>query len=57
LEEINNENDTFQAKIIIKIKDEGRGMSVNGINNLFVDFKSLKDQNPTGTGLGLSICK
>ena len=44
----------------IKIKDNGVGMSQEGVKNLFVNFGKLKEnecRNVQGTGLGLSICK
>mmetsp|Transcript_29868 Transcript_29868/g.45633 ORF Transcript_29868/g.45633 Transcript_29868/m.45633 type:complete len:175 (-) Transcript_29868:707-1231(-) len=45
---------------VIQIVDNGRGISKEGIENLFIDFSSLKEHksdNERGTGLGLSICK
>lgn len=44
----------------IKIKDNGCGISPQGIDQLFKDYSMLQEnasQNFTGTGLGLSICK
>jgi K+-sensing histidine kinase KdpD len=45
---------------IIRIKDQGEGISKDGIKKLFVDFSRLEENqenNSRGTGLGLSICK
>lgn len=40
--------------------DTGIGMTSKGLNNLFIDFGRLAEnesRNKSGTGLGLSICK
>ncbi|MFV2055608.1 MAG: response regulator [Thiohalomonadales bacterium] len=54
--EILTKNDTD----IVKVMDQGPGLSVSDIENLFSDFKTLSAK-PTGnefsTGLGLSISK
>jgi len=42
------------------VKDTGVGMTQEGIDNLFIDFGRLKEneyRNRSGTGLGLSIIK
>jgi signal transduction histidine kinase len=44
----------------LSVIDTGIGMTEEGINNLFIDFGRLKEnehRNKSGTGLGLSICK
>jgi signal transduction histidine kinase len=44
----------------IKIKDNGQGISEEGLKNLFVNFSKLDEHtksNASGTGLGLSICQ
>lgn len=44
----------------ISIKDDGIGISEEGLSKLFVDFGKLQEssnRNQKGTGLGLSICK
>jgi signal transduction histidine kinase len=44
----------------LSIIDTGIGMSTEGIQNLFIDFGRLSEnegRNHSGTGLGLSICK
>jgi two-component system sensor histidine kinase/response regulator len=44
----------------LSIIDTGIGMSTEGIQNLFIDFGRLSEnegRNKSGTGLGLSICK
>ena len=50
----------FYNEFVIQIKDNGTGISKEGIRNLFIDFSSLREHhssNQRGTGLGLSICK
>ena len=45
-------------KILVTIKDEGIGMDINDLENIFEKFyKSNLSQNASGTGLGLSIAK
>jgi len=42
------------------VNDTGVGISEEGLENLFIDFNKLQenqDRNKVGTGLGLSICK
>ena len=59
LNETNN-HDSYFNRFIIKIHDDGLGISKEDIGKLFMDFQKLKDSsgiNLTGTGLGLSICK
>lgn len=49
-----------QIIFTIKIIDNGKGISEDGLKKLFMNFKTLKEnkaQNQRGTGLGLSICK
>ena len=44
----------------ISVIDNGKGISEEGIKNLFINYNKLdenKDQNTGGTGLGLSICR
>jgi len=44
----------------IMIRDNGLGISEEGLGKLFLNFSSLKEHhkgNFRGTGLGLSICK
>ena len=44
----------------MRIQDTGVGISEEGLQNLFLNFSKLKenqDRNKQGTGLGLSICK
>jgi signal transduction histidine kinase len=46
--------------LIIKIQDNGEGISDEGIKKLFIKFNRLEENqgiNKEGTGLGLSICK
>jgi signal transduction histidine kinase len=53
-------DDLHKVEFSIEIKDQGEGISKEGINNLFLDFSRLKENqehNQRGTGLGLSICK
>ena len=47
-------------KLQLKVIDTGVGMSKKGLENLFIDFGRLKEnehRNKSGTGLGLSIIK
>jgi len=47
-------------EFVIKIRDNGLGISREGLKKLFIDFSSLQEHrksNQRGTGLGLSICK
>jgi signal transduction histidine kinase len=44
----------------LSIIDTGCGISSEGVQNLFIDFGKLSEnqgRNKSGTGLGLSICK
>jgi len=44
----------------LTIKDNGQGISKDGLKKLFINFNNLKEHqksNTRGTGLGLSICK
>ena len=46
--------------IEIRIKDNGQGISKEGLEKLFINFNKLDEHtksNSSGTGLGLSICK
>ena len=46
--------------IELHIRDNGCGISEEGIKHLFIDFGKLhenEERNSGGTGLGLSICK
>lgn len=52
--------DLYFNMFSLKIIDNGAGISEEGLENLFVNFGSLKEHqqsNHRGTGLGLSICK
>lgn len=40
----------------IKIKDTGRGIPENQLNDIFEPFKQVRGYNNKGTGLGLAIC-
>ncbi|MBF2064593.1 MAG: sensor histidine kinase [Calothrix sp. C42_A2020_038] len=44
----------FQSEVIIKISDQGMGMSPEDIRHIFTPFYSRR---PGGTGLGLTIAK
>ena len=54
-------NKTDEVELVIKIRDQGVGISEEDLKNLFKPFfrssnsKTL-DLNKTGNGLGLSIC-
>lgn len=44
----------------MSVKDTGVGISKENLENLFIDFNRLsenEEMNKSGTGLGLSICK
>ena len=48
--------------MLIKVVDQGIGLTPEHLNNLFTPFSVAKDEasrkkNPSGNGLGLSICK
>jgi nitrogen fixation/metabolism regulation signal transduction histidine kinase len=45
---------TSNAKTIIKVADNGHGMSEEILNKIFIPFFSTKKQ---GSGIGLSLCK
>ena len=47
-------NPTLDKKVIIKVADNGQGMSEEIIEKIFIPFFSTKK---TGSGIGLSLCK
>ena len=54
------ENVKDRSNLVIRVKDTGRGMSSEQLDNLFTKFNRLdtdKDSNIEGTGLGLAITK
>ena len=61
MHELLDENkDLVFNQFSIRIKDQGEGISKEGIKKLFMDFSRLdenQESNSRGTGLGLSICK
>ena len=61
LEQKSNDNwQTFNSWLLIKVADQGIGISEEHKDLLFVPFTCLeegKHLNPNGCGLGLSICK
>ena len=57
LNEIGNEK---FVHLQITVRDSGIGIKKEHLNDLFMDFGKLSDdegRNKSGTGLGLSICK
>ena len=42
-------------KVVVAIKDEGKGMSADQIKELFVRYKKETENNPDGNGIGLLI--
>ncbi len=51
---------TDKNKLVIAVKDSGQGIAPDAIDDLFVPFKRLNEQNNKkiqGTGLGLNIVK
>jgi signal transduction histidine kinase len=53
-------HDYFYLSYDMVIKDSGPGIPEDKLNNLFINFSCLKDEqglNKEGVGLGLSICK
>lgn len=59
IDEINKNSKIFYNSYSIKIRDQGRGMDPEEIDNLFLNFRTLNQDgaNPHGTGLGLGICR
>ena len=54
------ENVKDRSNLVIRVKDTGRGMSPDQLDNLFTKFNRLDgdmDSNIEGTGLGLAITK
>ena len=54
------ENEERFLNIELHIRDNGCGISEEGLKHLFIDFGKLhenEERNSGGTGLGLSICK
>jgi nitrogen fixation/metabolism regulation signal transduction histidine kinase len=45
---------TMEKKLVIKIADNGMGMSAEVVDKIFIPFFSTKK---TGSGIGLSLCK
>jgi two-component system, NtrC family, nitrogen regulation sensor histidine kinase NtrY len=45
---------TIANRVQIKVADNGTGMSVELMENIFIPFFSTKK---TGSGIGLSLCK
>ncbi|MBI3887749.1 ATP-binding protein, partial [Candidatus Microgenomates bacterium] len=45
--------------VLVSVTDNGRGLTTEGMNNLFSKFKQLQPSNGDnkGTGLGLVIAK
>jgi signal transduction histidine kinase len=44
----------MEKKLVIKIADNGMGMSAEVVDKIFIPFFSTKK---TGSGIGLSLCK
>ena len=58
--DINVDLDEKDEKLIIKIKDNGHGLSPNEISKIFKDFYQVNTESTksiTGTGIGLAITK
>ncbi len=58
--DINVDLDEKDEKLIIKIKDNGHGLSPEDISKIFKDFYQVNTENTksiTGTGIGLAITK
>nr|WP_143404167.1 two-component regulator propeller domain-containing protein [Gaetbulibacter sp. 4G1] len=58
--DINVDLDEKDEKLIIKIKDNGHGLSPEEISKIFKDFYQVNTENTkaiTGTGIGLAITK
>ena len=56
----NDDKDGKYIKLLISVKDTGRGISKEGMKDLFDRFKRVdekKNKNIEGTGLGLAIAK
>jgi len=45
---------TYNGRALIKVGDNGTGMSPEVMENIFIPFFSTKK---TGSGIGLSLCK
>ena len=45
---------TYNGRPLIKVADNGTGMSPEVMENIFIPFFSTKK---TGSGIGLSLCK
>ncbi len=58
--DLNVDLDEKDERLIIKIKDNGHGISNENISKIFQDFyqvKSKENNSTTGTGIGLAITK
>ena len=58
--DINVDLDEKDESLIIKIKDNGHGISTENISKIFQDFyqvKTKENNSTTGTGIGLAITK
>ena len=60
VQDIKDEKNLLYVSFKLTIKDNGQGISEEGLDKLFINFNNLQEHeksNTRGTGLGLSICK